>query len=303
MIHPTPTSLIEARIQPGLWEGDDLKLRRIDVSDSSGMYVHQAEAGATALEVLRRREPQWFTRDGGLFRLQLVPGQYYRRMARPVKSLEGIGSYPDIASEANFVGECRSSLLALMDMLNRICRTVHPVPANFAAFGHDIRNALILACTEVELHWRRVLTANGVNEPRNTGDYVALQRAMRLNEYAISFTSYPWLDPLIPFATWGSSPHTTRDLPWYDAYNGVKHDRENEFARGTLQRVFEAIAACVVMICAQFGWPHLVARTAGDFFHFSRTPTWLPEEMYWFPVAHGHPLPQGQGWQPVDYPF
>jgi hypothetical protein len=66
-------------------------------------------------------------------------------------------------------------------------------------FGHATRNILILACTEVEAHWKKILEANGYeNKERgdrrlNTKDYVHLLDAMRLDQYVVNLNYYPWL--------------------------------------------------------------------------------------------------------------
>jgi hypothetical protein len=108
------------------------------------------------------------------------------------------------------------------------------MPTNFEAYGHEIRNLLILAATEVEAHWKGVLRANS-QRADTTADYVKLLPAMKLNEYAVKLPFYPWLDAVKPFKGWSNSK-TTQSLAWYDAYNAVKHDRETEFEKGTLLR-------------------------------------------------------------------
>ena len=115
---------------------------------------------------------------------------------------------------------------------------------------------LIFACTEVESHWRGVLVANGVTRDRfSTNEYVKLSAAMRLDVYAVSFPSYPWLKPVSPFLGWGTSGKPTEELAWYDAYNAVKHNRENDFVRSTLENAFGAVIACAIIIMVQFGRP------------------------------------------------
>jgi hypothetical protein len=76
---------------------------------------------------------------------------------------------------------------------------------------------------------------------RNMNEYVVLRDAMKLDEYAITFPAYPWLEAIVPFKGWGSTTKPSRDLPWYDAYNAVKHNREKEFERATLQHAFSAV--------------------------------------------------------------
>jgi hypothetical protein len=68
----------------------------------------------------------------------------------------------------------------------------------------------------------------------------------------VSFPDYPWIKPVAPFRGWDDG-RPTQTLPWYDAYNAAKHDRENELKGATLRSVFGAVAACAIMIVAQFG--------------------------------------------------
>ena len=184
--------------------------------------------------------------------------------------------------------------------LERICETVHPEKPNLKAYGYDIRNLLILACTEVESHWRAVLKANGVSgDYLTTRDYVALANAMRLNEYAISFPDYPWIDPVAPFKNWNAGK-STATLPWYDAYNAVKHDRENRFKKATLRFAFDAVSACVIMIVAQFG------EVFGSDLRVSgrpRTFFWIRSGAVWDLTNYYAESFEGSEWIQVEYPF
>jgi hypothetical protein len=93
-------------------------------------------------------------------------------------------------------------------------------------------------------------------------------------------------------AAWTKSD-PTKSLAWYDAYHGVKHNREAEFRRGTLKRAFEAVSACIVLLVAQFGSTALnfeLSRFVG-----LRIPVWPIGDMY---------LPQviDVDWTPVEHP-
>ena len=283
----------------GVWKSSDAMVVRLGISNAENgpNTCFRATDGASALEVIRKTNPQWFEGAGAFDELRLAPGKYYRRMARPNNSYphEAPGSNPGASGEANFIAIARAQLAALSAQLGRICQTVHPTQETFFAYGHDIRNLLILACTEVETHWRGTLAANGVRKRElTTGSYFALNEAMRLGEYAISFPDYPWLAPLRPFEAW-----TADEGPrWYRAYNAVKHDRETKFDQATLQSAFEAVSACAIMLCAQFGSigtlrPHSELQA---FFHFEHVPQWPFAEVYTPPY-------EGGGWTPTDYPF
>jgi hypothetical protein len=261
----------------------------------------QADPGETIWDALRRPTP-WFEPDGEnpFHKTVLQPGQFYPRMARPdLARPEGtIGSNPGAADEADLIAVARGQLTTLTRQLDRICQTVHPADETLSVYGHDIRNLLILACTEVESHWRGVLIANGIkksNNRFNTTDYVVLCEAMKLDEYAVGFPNYPWLEESSPFAGWESTGNPTQDIEWYDAYNAVKHSRETDFSRATLRYAFEAINACAIMMAAQFGLCAL-GRELLSFFHFSEIPTWPLSEIYLHPYA-------SESWCPVPYPF
>jgi hypothetical protein len=150
--------------QVQVWQIEDDFAKRMDVS--GGMNLYKAGPGETIWEVLRRAgfEPD------GFHRTALGPGEFYPRIWRP--------SVPDQAAAlvlspvwnpsaqhesniANVIAIARGQLTTLMRQLERICQTVQPEGPNLSAFGHDIRNLLILAYTEDEAHWRGVLVANG----------------------------------------------------------------------------------------------------------------------------------------------
>jgi hypothetical protein len=119
--------------------------------------------------------------------------------------------------------------------------------------------------------------------------------AMKLDLYKVKLIRYPDLPECIPF--WGWDPaKPTQSLPWYDAYNSVKHDREGAFARATLEHAIEAVAACVVMLAAQFGYEKLEQYGLKNVFQFKDIPKWEPKDWYYGPI------PQVD-WQAVNYPL
>jgi len=288
-----------------VWKIDDCTAVRVGIANPEGGpgTYFRAELSESIWDALRRMTP-WF--EPGEYPFQktvLKPGEYYARMARPIDQHphEAPGWSPGTQHEADVMAIARGQLTALMRQLDRICQTVHPTQATFAAFGHDIRNLLILACTEVESHWRGVLIANGVTRDRfSTNDYVKLCAAMRLDSYAVSFPSYPWLAPVSPFAGWGTTGKPSQELGWYGAYNAVKHNRETEFERGTLEQAFAAVTACAIMMVAEYGIPAGLGQSSElrTFFNFSATPTWPLSEVYIYPYGEGH-----GDWTAVIYPF
>ena len=94
-----------------------------------------------------------------------------------------------------------------------------------------------------------------------------------------------WTDDLAPFASWNSA-NSTASLPWYDAYNAAKHDRENSRARANLRAVIDAVAASFILLAAQFGEEAPEVRVVLDHmsgFELVREPTWDARQLY-FPA-------------------
>ncbi len=294
-IDPTPHA---TRTALGVWTVTDRTAERLGVTrDAPGSYF-ETVVGESIWEVIEREGPEW-TRDW-FHPLVLSPGQYYPRIARPNDQhpTQSPGFCLSTGDDRNRIAVARGQMNALTEMLANICQTIHPSEENFQAYGHQIRNLLILACTEVEAHWRAVLTANNFLKGTSTKEYVLLCPAMKLNEYAVSVSPFPWLDPFAPFQDWGTTGKPTKELAWYDAYNAVKHDRDTEFSRSTLQNAFDAVCACYIIIAAQYGFEVLQGSEFRSFFKLLRSPSWHPGEVYTHPYGS---VPEV--WQSVPYPF
>ncbi len=269
-----------------LWRFQDYAATRMGVTSPEtgpGSYF-RAEPGETFLECIARQTP-WLEpgSPGGQFVEMLRrPGEYYPRMARPLALMVQPQLWlPGFSADRGYIAGAQSQLTSLTHQLGAICRVVQPSTQTLQVYGHDIRNLLILAATEVEMHWRGIFAANGrAVRDLKTKDYVKLADPLLLRDYQVSFYPFPNIDPLRPFAGW-SADKSTGSLPWYAAYNGVKHNREHEFERATLEHAFEALAACVVLLIAQFGRTALTSDLS-TFFEIE-APSWPLEKMYLSP--------------------
>lgn len=104
-------------------------------------------------------------------------------------------------------------------------------------------------------------------------------------------------------------------LPWYQAYNASKHNRQQAFERANLWTLVEAVAGLIVVISAQFKWVEFDAgpnymiggnaahypfeHTLGSLFLIKYPDDWTSAEFYdfnWSELKH-----QPTRFQKFDY--
>ena len=278
----------------GLYESDGTRLRN-STTPCDWIPLEPEEPILTGI----RRYSKWESAETNPLELELCPtsfGEYYPRLYRPVR---GYGQETESLNEKETLSLIAGlgQLVTLIEQLSRLFRVIVPDKRNLKVYGHEIRNVLLLACTEVEAHWRGVLAANHYGKPKDhftRKDYVKISAPLKLNEYQVALPLYPQLRPLSPFATWHDQ-RSRKSLAWYDAYNAVKHDRENKFSQARLQYAIDAVVACAVMLKAQYGVSTAWHGHLGNFFRVIHEPTWSEREKY-LP-------PRDAGWTPVDYQF
>jgi hypothetical protein len=223
-------------------------------------------------------------------------GEYYPRIYRPVFWHEQ--DMPKLApQDEQILASSLGQLVTLTEQLTRIFRVIFPAASNLCTYGHEIRNLILLACTEVEAQWKGILRANNASPAGHyfaTKDYVKLLEPLKLAQYQVVLPMYPQLPPLAPFAPWNRQ-NPSQSLPWYAAYNAVKHDRETEFSQAKLRYAIDAVVACAVMLEAQYGHIPAWRDQLGQFFRFEKRPQWSDREKYLPPV--------GTEWHPTDFPF
>lgn len=290
-----------------VWEVVDGRAVRLGISNPESVLNSSclAKPGQSGVEAICELLNNMGFGECSHWPLKLEPGQYYPRIARPgdqhFQQFPGI--YPGAVNDEHAIAMSLGQLNVLTRQLTEICQTVHPADNTLETYGHAIRNLLILACTEVEAHWRGILIANDIKQKNySTASYFKILAAMRLDEYSLGYPYYPWLGTRRPFHGWNSIT-PTQSIRWYDAYNAVKHDREESFYRATLGHAFDAVGACVILMLAQYG--HTVTNwnesESARFFRIDEHPTWAPSEVYTFDYKSA-----GAGnkiWTPVLYPF
>lgn len=153
--------------------------------------------------------------------------------------------------------------------------------ANLKTFGDEIRNSLILNCTEVEAISKSILRDNG-SKCENVIDFFKLEKSCLLSQYEVQFTRFPNLSPICPFAEWGAS-NAHGSLSWYRSYNNSKHDRLNQIAEGNLANALFSMAGVLTLIAASYGWPSVDGYSKiQDFVSLVRAPTFDLANCYMF---------------------
>jgi hypothetical protein len=206
------------------------------------------------------------------------PSEYHPRVYRPVANTEEEREGPPL--DATALVSSTSAAQLLFARARAVFGTIEPVPAHAEVYGHELRQLLILACTEVEAAWRGILSANWPN-PRplrdawKTKQYVRVGAPLRLAEWAVRLGRDPGRSEYAPFAAW-STAAPTASLAWYEAYHAAKHDREANLCRATLGHTVHALAAVYVLLLAQFGPTQAAASLAreNDLFVIARQPSW-----------------------------
>lgn len=277
-----------------LWRFTDPTATRFGLTNTeagAGTY-YAANQGETIWARLRRSTPwlEGLEGSGPFQRMIRGPGEFHPRVARPIALMVKETLWlPDVAKEQRYLTSAQNQLGSLIDDLRVNCRVVQPSASTLSVYVHEIRNLLILAATEVEMHWRGILTANGSTAKFNTNEFVKLGVPLGLRDYAVHFHPCPDIDAIKPFVGWDVL-NPSNSLPCFAAYHGVKHNRKHEFDQATLANGFAAVAACAVMLVAQFGQDGLTLELTG--FLSVEPPAWPIEEMYLMPEGEG-------GWTPT----
>ncbi|MGM4919531.1 hypothetical protein [Tardiphaga sp. 813_E8_N1_3] len=80
-------------------------------------------------------------------------------------------------------------------------------------------------------------------------DYAKINTSHRLSSYEIKLPVWEGsASRRQPFATWVGGGQ----LPWYQAYNSVKHSRHHNFSHASFDNLISAACALVVLLSAQF---------------------------------------------------
>lgn len=247
-----------------------------------------------------------------LTKANLTPGQYYSRIYRPFLVENNIMFFEkdEYVADSNKIEEFLkkdylqlpnqipidqkqlllgiNQLGTLKEMLVSVLNTVYPIQSNLATYGHNIKNLLVLSCIEVETQLKGIFKAHESNpkDKYTTNDYVKLKEILHLDKYVVRLPFYPDLNEIKPFQNWSaSSPGPTKTIKWYDGYNAVKHNSEQDFHLASLENAINSVAAVAILLYAQYGknipyWKEEI----GNFFEIKDEINWKLDEKILPPI-------------------
>lgn len=150
--------------------------------------------------------------------------------------------------------EERQALYMIIKKLDDILLYIEPSGKSLKVYSHELRNLLILSCTEVENQMVSILKKRNIAPIRGEykmNDYVKLIRMTDIKKYKIIFKNYDILKDVVPFKSW-SLNKPSQSLKWYNAYNLAKHNRSENFSQATFLNVINSVAANIILYCIRF---------------------------------------------------
>jgi hypothetical protein len=193
------------------------------------------------------------------------------------------------------------AFLLIQESIIDLFKYIEPADVNLKTFSFKNYELLIQVCMEVEANFKAILTENIYNpvskkgEVReekdwNINDYKKINRTHHLDEYIVEFPIWRGkYNKYTPFENWKNKP-----LPWYKAYNDVKHNRVEKFELASFENLLAAFAGLFVLLSSQFRDVAFAPGTSvfametddyfglGDYLKITYPKNWTEEEKYDF---------------------
>ncbi len=260
-----------------------IKKGKLDSTDESSIYTFFQSNKLMPFYIKRK-----------LIQMRLNPGEKYFNIYRPLLTQKVIKSQyqllpciSDYIDSSPITNQEYNNLLCQLEIvlndLTNLFKTVALHRSNLMCFGHNIRNIIILACTEIDSMMKNILQRNQIQPINNyykTNDYYVLADILKLKNYAIRFHRHHDFGTLTPFKDW-SKDNPTKSLVWYDSYNKIKHDRENNFELANMKNAIDSVAAFAITLIAQFGYRNILWNDKiNKVIEVIEEPSWNIEDFY-----------------------
>lgn len=199
------------------------------------------------------------------------------------------------------------ALLLIQDDLRSIFEYLEPSDECRTAYSYRIHAMLMRTCIEVEANFKAILEENTFTPPSrrslNMTDYRKVDVTHHLSSYEVMLPIWNGTPPILkPFEQWKSARGLPNpgglSLPWYQAYNASKHDRQDEFKKASFENLVTAVAGLLVLVSSQFrdrefsagsvslalsGYDyHPMEASIGSLFRIKYPEDWIDAELYEF---------------------
>lgn len=187
----------------------------------------------------------------------------YYRIFRPNKQKGGyFADYViDNRNIINWSSPIRAFDLIVGDF-KKICEYIDPSDDNYTVYSHRLYEVFIRTCTELESNARAILKANGYVKKKegkiidekwwNIDDYKKLEPVLKLSDYKvlINFWNGGRGEENVPFQNWAKGK--SGKIVWYQNYNEVKHNREENFYLASLENLLDSLCGLFVILFSQY---------------------------------------------------
>jgi hypothetical protein len=172
------------------------------------------------------------------------------------------------------------AFILIQNDLQAIFEYVEPSDECRTAFSYRMHALLMRTCVELEANFKAILKENTFTPPAkrslNIGDYRKVDATHHLSSYEVMLPIWSGAPRILkPFDPWKPARGLRNpggiSLPWYQAYNASKHDRQDEFKKANLENLVTAVAGLLVLISSQFqnqdfsAGPLLLAASGHDY--------------------------------------
>ena len=192
------------------------------------------------------------------------------------------------------------SYLLIQDDLIDLFKYVEPSDDSLKTYSFRIQELFIRTCIEIEANFKAIFSMNTYTPKGRLSieDYYLINTSHYLSSYMVKLPY--WSGDQItamrqPFRAWGEPKNVCKpwNLPWYQDYNAVKHDRANSLHLANLENLIDAYCGLVAVITSQYlfegfspapeylalnsGWNDGFESAIGDYFRV-RIPQHVPED-------------------------
>lgn len=213
----------------------------------------------------------------------------------------GNGEYIEHPDFAESPGQyIRAFLLIQKDLLN-LFDYIEPSDTNLSTYSYRIHELLIRTCIEIEANFKAIFKENGFikyDKKRNVldfkiTDYKKINITHHLSSYEVQLPNWTGkFSNRKPFENWKSKD----TLPWYKAYNEIKHNRHENFHNASFDNLIDSVCGLVALLSSQFitydfspvgyygfcGLNDGYDSAIGEYFRVKFPNDWKEEEKYAF---------------------